>query len=152
VEILSVVDKRPDTARVGYKRNTFNQKMADIVTSRPVPDVVRDALATELKTNGHLIAAGDRDLAFAVDVNEFWFDLQVGMWTIEHLGTTGVTLTVNDVRTGAVLLNQRYQGNHRAERAAGYEGTWEEVMNAALERMMRDIATDPKLVEVFRAR
>ncbi|SRR6266849_3835480 len=152
VEIVSVVDKRSDTARIGYKRNGFNQKTADILCSRPVPDVVRDALAIELKKNGHLLEPGERDLGFTVDVNEFWFDLQVGMWTIEYLGTTAITLTVNDGRTGATLLSQRYQSNHREERAAGYEGTWEAVMNAALERLMRDVATDPKLVEAFRAR
>jgi uncharacterized lipoprotein YajG len=152
VEIVSVVDKRPDTARIGYKRNGFNQQTADILSGRPVSEVIRDALIVELKKNGHLFEPSERDLRLAVDVTDFWFDLRVGMWTIEYLGTAGIALTVNDGRNGATLLSQRYQSSHREERAAGYEGTWEAVMNAALERMMRDVATDPRLVEAFRPR
>jgi uncharacterized lipoprotein YajG len=152
IEITAVNDKRPDTARIGYKKNGFNQKTADIKTARPVPDIVRDALGTELKKNGHLLGTGDGQLRLAADVDEFWFDLQIGFWTLQFLGTTGMTLTVMDGRTGATLHIQRYQGSHKDSRAMAYEGTWEEVMNAALEQMMRDVATDPKLVEVFKRR
>jgi hypothetical protein len=98
--------------------------------------------AIELRKNGHLLDSSDGQLKLSADVEDFWFDLQIGFWTLQFLGTTGMTLTVAHGRTGATLLSQRYQGSHKAERMAGYEGTWEEVMNAALERMMRDVATD----------
>jgi hypothetical protein len=51
--------------------------------------------------------------------------------------------------TGQITCQQQ-RVPHREERMAGYEGTWEGVMNAALERMIRDVATDPKFVQTFK--
>lgn len=141
---IAVNDKRPDIARIGYKCNGL--KTGDILSSRPVPDIVRDALVVELQKNGHLLAKDGQELSLAVDVTEFWFDL--------NIGTVGMTLTVADRRTGALLLTQRYQGTHW-ERSVFYVGTCEgamNAMNAALERMIRDLATDPKLVQALKAR
>ena len=51
VEIRPVADRRMDTTRIGVKPNNEG----DIVTSRPVANLVREALVLELSKNGHSV-------------------------------------------------------------------------------------------------
>lgn len=50
IEIEAFVDKRPETDKIGYKRNGFGQKTAKIVTKKPVPQIVREAFLAAFKT------------------------------------------------------------------------------------------------------
>lgn len=48
-----------------------------------------------------------------------------------------------DARTGEVRHTAKYQGHFNEKSLGGLEGTWERVMNAALENMIRDPAGRP---------
>lgn len=39
---------RPETDRIGYKRNGYGMKMAPIRTQKPVPEIIRQAFGSEL--------------------------------------------------------------------------------------------------------
>ena len=147
VSVGPFADKRPDVARIGYKKNGFGQKTADILPSRPVAEIVRDAIAAELAKNGHRAAAAPA-LALSGDVTEFWFDLSVGAFTIEYTGRVGATVNIRDP-SGGPVLTKRYQGVQVEKRMAGYEGAWTEVMNTALSKMVREISTDPELADAL---
>ena len=148
VSVGPFADKRPDVARIGYKRNGFGQKTADIVPARPVAEIVRDAIAAELAKNGHRAATAAPALALSGDVTEFWFDLSVGAFTIEYTGRVGATVNIRDPSGGSVLT-KRYQGVQVEKRMGGYEGAWTEVMNTALSKMVREISTDPELADAL---
>ena len=47
IEMGEFIDKRPETDKIGYKRNGFGQQTAKIVTTTPVPQIVREAIITE---------------------------------------------------------------------------------------------------------
>jgi len=150
--VAMLVDKRPDTDRIGYKRNGFGSRTADIVAARPVPAIVRDALAAELSANGHRVDdAGD--VVVAGDVTTFWFDTVVNFGSLEFSGLVAANLTFVDTKTGRTLVTRIYQG-HYAEKTmmGGFEGTWQRIMNTALERMVREVATDPRLLAALRTR
>ena len=151
VRVADLVDKRPDTDRIGYKKNGFGSKTADVVTERPVPVIVRDAIATEFSANGHRIGH-DADLVVSGSVTTFWFELTPHFSTLEFSGTVAADLTVSDAKTGQALVTRSYQGNYTDKSMVGYEGTWQRVMNTALERMVRDIASDPRLLAALRDR
>lgn len=150
VEIGPFVDKRPETTKIGYKRNGFGQKTADIVTTKPVPDIIREALAAEFRKNGHEVAAAERDLVLSGEVTEFWFDYQMNFWTVEFFGTSAIVLNVADGRTGATLLTRTYQGHYTEKSMGGLDATWERVMNEALQRMVREVGSDARLVQVLK--
>ncbi|MFZ2446092.1 MAG: YajG family lipoprotein [Syntrophobacteraceae bacterium] len=152
LDIQDLVDKRPDKNRIGYKRNGFGQQTADIITAKPVPQIVKEALAAEFSKNGHLVSPTGSSLILSGDVSSFWFDVQVGFWTLQFMGTVGMDLKVVDRDTGNVLYTRSYQGHYNEESLGGLEGTWERVMNTALERMVRDVSTDSRLVEILKQR
>jgi uncharacterized lipoprotein len=149
VSVGPFADKRPDVARIGYKKNGFGQKTADIVPARPVAEIVRDAIAAELAKNGHRAAAATPPaLSISGEVTEFWFDLSIGAFTIEYTGRVGATVNIQDP-SGGPALTKRYQGVQVEKRMGGYEGAWTEVMNTALSKMVREISTDPELADAL---
>src|SRR3989440_8404744 len=70
VEIKPVTDGRVDTTRIGSKPDNGG----DLVTSRPVADIVREALAVEIGKNGHAVVVSRSDGILAADVGEVLLD------------------------------------------------------------------------------
>jgi hypothetical protein len=121
VLIVPLADKRPEIDKIGWKKNGYGMKTAKIFSAKPVPEVVREALALELAKNGHRLAS-DPQVKLTGDVTEFWFDYQVGMFTIEFVGTVGMTLNVVDGQTGEAMYSGAYQGNYNEKSLGGLEG------------------------------
>ena len=148
---LEVTDRRLEPGDlIGYKRDTNHRAIAPIVAPRPAREIVQDAFAAELRKNNHVVVPDDADRFFTVSIREFWLDIQPGFWSNRYLGTAAITMVVADGRTGRALLTREYQGNADDSGQISREGNWEPVLNTALERMMRDVATDPRLVEALR--
>lgn len=121
-----------------------------IVATQPVREIVQDALAAELRRNDHTVVPGEADRVLTIDIREFWLDIHEGFWSLRFSGGAAITMTVAEGRTGHALLTREY-GGHAVEHGQGNrKGNWKTVMNAALERMMRDVAADPPLVEALR--
>jgi uncharacterized lipoprotein YajG len=134
VEVSPAVDRRPDITRIGS-----GEKNGDMVTSRPVVDIVREALIIELSTNGYTIGSDGRDVIVATDVEEFWLDVVRGYAKTQYLGKVAIALAVADGRTGDALLTRRYIGIKRREVDKATNDLARDVMDAALARTMRHI-------------
>ena len=145
VEIKPVTDGRVDTTRIGSKPDNGG----DLVTSRPVADIVREALAVEIGKNGHAIVVSRSDVILAADVEEFWLDVVRGYANTQYVGKVVIALTVLDGRTGDGIVTRRYVGVRRRHVDTVSDEAAREVMDAALARSIRDLATDPALVTAF---
>lgn len=143
-------DVRPERGKIGYKRNGYGMKTADIVTQKPVPEIIRDALIVEFSKNGHVAGDKDSEFVLAGEVTTFWFDSQINFWSVEFMGTVAVDLNVTDGQTGASLLVGKYQGHFNEKSLGGLDSTWERVMNTALALMIEEMSTDMRLLEVLR--
>jgi uncharacterized lipoprotein YajG len=144
VSIAPVVDRRVDTERVGT-----DEKDGDIVTARPVVDIVHEALSVELGKNGYAISVAERDATVAITVQEFWIDIAHGYSKPQCVSRVSIALVVTDGQTGGVLFTRRYIGTRRQEVDKVSNDAVRAIMGAALARTMRSIATDPALVAVF---
>jgi hypothetical protein len=140
VEISPVTDRRPDPARIGSRGGE------DIVTRRPVPDIVREALAVEVAKNGHAVTSSMTDAVLAAAVEDFRLDRVDGYPSAHYVGRVVIALAVADGRTGDTVLTRRYVGIVRRQAEPDSKDAWREVMDTALARTMRDLATDPELV------
>lgn len=145
VEIRPVADRRDDRARIGVQPEGDKP----IVTSRAVIDIVRDALVSEVRRNGHAVTADGADLVLAADVDEFWLDAVVGYSTAQYVGKVALAVAVIDARTGETLVTRRYVGIRRQQGSREAKQVGLEVMDAALSRVMHDLATDAELAEAF---
>ena len=145
VEIRPVADRRMNTTRIGVKP----KNEGDIVTSRPVPDLVREALVLELSKNGHLVVSTERDVVLAAMVEDFRLDEVAGYASTRYVGRVVIALNVVDGRSGEILLTRRYVGIKRREIDKGSDDARRETMDAALARTMHDLATDPELAKAL---
>jgi hypothetical protein len=148
VAIRPVTDRRGDTTRIG----AASKKGHDVVTRRPVPDIVRDALVVEMMKAGYSVVPERWDMAVAAEVEEFWLDVVSGYRASQYVGRVVIALTMVDGQTGEQLLARRYVGISRREAEEGPEGAGRYVMDTALARAMHDLATDPTILAVLGSR
>jgi len=142
VEIAPVTDARLDTRRIG----TSSKGGKDLVTTRPVPDIVREALAVEIAKNSHAVGAGTPDAVFAAEVEEFWLDAVDAYSATQYVGRVVIALAVANGRSGDTLLARRYVGIKRRTVDTPSDSAGREVMDAALARALHDFATDAEVV------
>ena len=142
IGISPIVDRRVDAARIG----SAPPEGKNIVTSRPVPDIVHDALVTEIGKNGHALVATETDAVLAAEVDEFWLDIIPGYPDTHYVGKVAIALAVVNGRTGERVATRRYIGIRRRQVEADSQDARREVMDVALARTMHDLATDRALV------
>ena len=145
VEIRPVADRRANTALIGVQPDGNKP----IVTSRPVADILRDALVLEVRRNGHAVVSEGPDLVLAADVEEFWLDAVVGYSSAQYVGKVALTVALIDARSGETLLTRRYVGIRRRQAARDATQAGREIMDLALSRAMHDLATDTELADAF---
>jgi hypothetical protein len=145
VEIRPVVDRRVDTARIGVKPNN----KGDIVTSRPVADLVREALVLELSKNGHSVASNGQDVILDASIEDFRLDEVAGYASTRYVGRVVIALNIVDGRSGEILLTRRYVGIKRRQIEKASDDARRETIDAALARTMHDLATDPALMKAL---
>jgi hypothetical protein len=147
VEISPVVDRRVDTARIGSRPKDGGA----IATSRPVADIVGEALALEIRKNGHAVVSDNKDVVLSGVVEEFRLDVVAGYSATQYVGRVVIALTVAEPRSGDRLLTRRYVGISRRqiENDKDSDNGWRDVMDVALARTMHDLATDPELAAVL---
>ena len=138
---VSTVDRRMETAHVGTKPKGGG----DIVTSRPVADIVQEALVIEVSKNRHAVVSDRPDVVLTAFVEAFWLDVVDGYSSLHYVGKVVIALTVAVGRTGDTLVTRRYVGIKRREVDKPDESQWREIMDTALARIMHDLATDPDL-------
>jgi len=141
VVVAPVTDRRGDKDRIGASP----EDKKPIVTARPVAEIVRDALVLEVEKNGHQVVPGPGDVVLATDVEEFWLDAVGRSKTTQYVGRVAIAVSVADGATGERLWSRRYVGIRRRTAEADSKTAWREVMDLALARTIRDVATDPDL-------
>ena len=142
IGISPIVDRRVDAGRIG----SAPPDGKSIVTSRPVSDIVHDALAAEIGKNGHTLIDTETDAVLTAEVDEFWLDIVPGYPDTHYVGKVAIAVAVVNGRTGERLLARRYIGIRRQHAGPESPDVRREVMDTALARTMRDLATDRELV------
>jgi hypothetical protein len=145
IEIAPVADRRMETARIGSRPKGGG----DIVTSRPVTDIVGEALAVEIRKNGHSVVSDRTDVVLATAVEEFRLDVVAGYSATQYVGRVVIAVAVADPRSGDKLLTRTYVGISRRRVEKDPDSNWRDVMDVALARAMHDLATDPELATVL---
>lgn len=141
VDLKDVDDARVEKPQIGYKRNGFGMKTADILSERPAPEIVKEALAAALEKNGHSL--GESRYAVKAKLNKFWFDAKTGLVTVEFYGSVQAEVSVVDQETGSAIYTELFDGYHSEKTGGGLSKTWTRVMNAALSDLVNKVNLSP---------
>jgi uncharacterized lipoprotein YajG len=147
-DVQALTDARADKARIGWKKNGYGSNTADILSTRPVPELVVEAIRAGLQQNGHTVAAPG-DITITGSVTRFWFEVKPNFWTIEFTGNVECDLQFTKAGTTQEVYKSRYSGTYTKKTGGGLEATWTEVMDASLEKLVEDIVFDANLIEAL---
>lgn len=143
-----IADRRIDQTRIGAEPKNGDA----ITTTRTVAETVREALVVELARNGHEVVSDSGDIRLVTDVEDFWLDAAGRDGTTLYIGRVALAVAVRDERSGATLFTRRYAGIKRRYAEPDAREAWREVMDTALARTLRDIATDAEFVAALAGR
>jgi hypothetical protein len=149
-DVQALTDARSDKARIGWKKNGYGSNTADILSTRPVTDLVAEAIRAGLQQNGHTLAL-PADITVSGSVTRFWFEVKPNFWTIEFTGNVECDLQFVRAGQNNEVYKSRYSGTYTRKTGGGLEATWTEVMDASLEKLVEDIVFDANLIEALQA-
>jgi hypothetical protein len=92
------------------------------------------------------------DVLLSPVLEEFWIDSAPLQGAIQYVGRVSFALSVVDAHTGGRLLTRRYVGIKRLRAESDAPDAWRRILDAALARSLRDVATDPELVAALSPR
>jgi Uncharacterized lipoprotein len=147
-DVQALSDERSDKARIGWKKNGYGSNTADILSTRPVTDLVAEAIRTGLQQNGHTISL-PADIVISGSVTRFWFEVKPNFFTIEFTGNIECDLQFVKAGSTKEVYKSRYSGTYTRKTGGGLEATWTEVMDASLEKLVEDIVFDANLIEAL---
>lgn len=147
-DVQALTDARADKARIGWKKNGYGSNTADILSTRPVPELVVEAIRAGLQQNGHTVAVPG-DITVTGSVTRFWFEVKPNFWSVEFTGNVECDLQFTKAGTAQEVYKSRYSGTYTKKTGGGLEATWTEVMDASLEKLVEDIVFDANLIEAL---
>jgi hypothetical protein len=151
VAVSDVADERAEKAAIGYKRNGFGAKTADILSVKPTAELVKEALVATLEKNGHTIGGADERFAVKTTLRKFWFDYKTGLVTVEFYGNVQAEIVVVDQQTGETMFREIFEGYHSEKTGGGLSKTWTRVMNAALADFVAKVNLSPGFKDALAA-
>lgn len=148
VEVGDFEDGRVNKERIGWKQNGYGMNTADIITAKPVDEIVEEAVRNALQKNEFKLVS-TANVEIVGSVKNFWFERKMNFWTVEFMGTVDVEISLINKETGEVLYSREYNGHYNEKSAGGYLKTWERVMNLALDNMMESFIFDVQVASAI---
>ena len=148
VTLLEVRDARPDTARVGVKRNTRDDEVGDAVleNAAPLSDLVEADLIQAFASSGFVLRPatpnlhGDGAPALTVEVRRLWSEFRPGRWGRKASAEIELLLSIR--RPAGSVQTHSFEGSASASSGAGSSTLLDAVLNGAYADVMKAIAAD----------
>ncbi len=131
---VSVNDDRADQSKISTKKNGFGMEMAPIVSAKPVAEFFKSAIEAELKNRGFQLGQGK---TLSVDVDRFYNDFKVGMWSGGGVGELEMHVSVGSYRRP---IKTAYQHTVMMAGGENVKQSLEGAMQEALQKLFADRA------------
>lgn len=146
MKIVDFVNVRTgrDVGMIGHEPRVEHDWGYDLYLSRPLNDVVRDAVVAQWKAAGHRLVEDNPDVTLVGHVMVFTVDrLKNSFWGVDVEGTLDVTLKVHAKDRPAAPITRRYHAQHvETLRFTWSKKNFDKVVVSCLEDMMSQIAED----------
>lgn len=156
IKLLNFEDKREQQTEailIGRREAAGGIPMGDVFSERPIFEIVRDAIRTELIRNGHSIVNENEDISMKGEIRKFWVGTEVTALYWDVLGEVSITVEVKYPASDAPILLGPYSGKN-VERT--YINPSEEIVTRvlvkSLEAVMQSMNSDRELARVLRAK
>jgi len=153
IKLLNFEDKRePRTVAIMIGRRTaaLGMSLGDIFSARPIFDIIRDAVKTELIRSGYSIVTDNEDFSMKGQILKFWVATDVTALYWDVIGEISIVVEVKRPTVGTPVLLGPYSGNNVERTYINPSGEIvTRVLDKSLEGVMSSMNSDPELVKVL---
>lgn len=153
IKLLNFEDKREQRTEailIGRRQAAFGVPMGDVFSDRPIFEIIRDAVKTELIRNGHSIVADNEDISMKGEIRKFWVGTEVTALYWDVIGEVSIVIEVKRSTDSTPILLGPYSGKN-VERT--YINPSEEIVTRvlmkSLEGVMSSMSSAPELVKML---
>jgi hypothetical protein len=153
---ITVDDQRPyyEQDRVGNKRDGLGSISAKVVSDRPPPSILYDALKAEFEASNHKVLKmedGQVDSVVKISLKRYWSDFAMHWFDVEVMGTLETDLAIFKSTSQEPLVAKPFNGNFRESRQIALDSAFENVLRGALLEYVRSFARDPNVLDALKA-
>jgi len=156
IRLMNFEDKRENRTEailIGRREAAGGVPMGDVFSERPIFEIIRDAIRTELMRNGHSIVLDNEDISIKGEIRKFWVGTDVTMLYWDVIGEVSIAVEVKHRAAGTPILLGPYSGKN-VERT--YSNPGEEIVTRvlakSLEGVMISMSSDRELIKVLRTK
>ncbi len=153
IRLLNLEDNRkgsPEPTLVGERQMRVESQKLDVMSKRPVSEVIIDALSSELIKNGHSVVEDNEDLSIKGKIQTFWLktDVTPGEWDV--IGEIQVVLEVVNSGNGESTLLGPYSARNNEVRSMNPEIIiLDRVLSGTLSKLVKKISLDTKFASAL---
>ncbi len=146
-------EQKVEPILVGHREAAFGVPMGDIFSERPIFEIVRNTVKTELISNGHTIVNNNENISLKGKINKFWVRTDVTALYWDLVGEVSIMIEVSSPTRKTPTLLGPYSGQN-VERT--YINPSKEIATRVLDKSladaMRKMSSDPKFTRVIKTR
>ncbi len=156
IKILDFEDKREDKATselIGGVKRAYVAPIDDVLSDRPVTELIREAVRTELTRNGHSVVDSGEDFTVSGEVKTFWLHTDITAdepeeWDV--ICEIKLVLELGTPDSGHSKFVGPYAGKNIESRFMQPDATvFKRVVEAALSDMFKKMSSDANLVNIL---
>lgn len=153
IRLLNLEDNRkgsPESTLVGERQMRVESQKLDVMSKRPVSEVIINALRSELIKNGHSVIEDNEDLSIKGKIQTFWLktDVTPGEWDV--IGEIKVLIEVVNSSTGESTLLGPYSARNNEVRSMNPEIIiLDRVLSGTLSKLVKKISLDTKFASAL---
>ncbi len=133
--------------RISVKKNGYGMEMAAITSKQKVPELVAQAINSELKARGFSLTSGS--VFVLVDVNKFYNDFKIGFWVGQALGEVMLNAQVINAG-GRVFYSKVYVGENVVQDVMYFGGdNAKQAVEGALAKAVADMMADQYFIQAL---
>ncbi len=150
IKLLNFEDKRDkqmEAILIGHREAALGVSMGEVFSDRPIFEIVRDAVKTELTRSGHSIVSSNEDIVMKGEIRNFWVGTDVTALYWDVIGEVSFVVEITHPAAPAILLGPYSSKNIERTYVNPGEAIVTRVLIKSLEGAMLSMSSDPGLVK-----
>lgn len=132
-----------------YKYNGYGVQTGNLISDRPLQDLVANHVKAGLTANGHLVVDNGEQFVAKLAVKDFWANFSGGLVTVEITANTEVELVLTSATTGEEIYREAFSGFSSVRTGAVNYRTYRIQLQNALDDMVQQIILSPDLLQAL---
>ena len=134
--MVRFIDERPEKTSIGRRSAAFDAPLGEAFSERPVTQIVRDAIRSELTRSGHTIVTQGEDVSVSGIIRTLWVGTDVTALYWDVYGEVKISVDFSSSGSGKPFISRYYEAR-KVERTFAFPSN--EIMQRVLTAALRDV-------------